>query len=331
MKDAFFETIPPAGFGFAGATLDRLANRRDDAGFVAELRAAPGARFALIARDMPILGRQTRQAFWTHTLAERLGPPQAEILLGLDREGVPHFAALLPDEAVEQRADESDGFLDRRALFVPGRDDLEPVDMRSIAMQGLVPPEIVAILGEAKGIADWHARHRFCARCGQPTRLSAAGWRRECDVCKAQHFPRTDPVVIMLASDGERCLLGRSPRFVPGMWSCLAGFAEPGETIEDAVRRETREEAGIVTGRVSYYRSQPWPFPTSLMIGCYAEALSGDITVDREELEDARWFSRGEVETMLLRRHKDGLTTPPPMAIAHHIIRAWVDGEFRFD
>jgi NAD+ diphosphatase len=135
----------------------------------------------------------------------------------------------------------------------------------------------------------------------------------------------------MLIVDGERCLLGRSPRFAPTMWSCLAGFIEPGESFEDAVARETREEAGIVCGRVNYYRSQPWPFPSSLMIGCHAEALSREITVDREELEDARWFSKDEIVTMLLRKHPDGLTTPPPVAIAHHIIRAWVEDEVSFD
>jgi NAD+ diphosphatase len=158
-----------------------------------------------------------------------------------------------------------------------------------------------------------------------------AGWRRDCAKCKAQHFPRTDPVVIMLATDGERCLLGRSPRFVPSMWSCLAGFVEPGEAIEDAVRRETREEAGIACGRVTYFASQPWPFPTSLMIGCHAEALNREIVVDREELEDARWFSKTEVADMLMRKHPEGLTTPPPVAIAHHLIRAWVEGEIDFD
>jgi len=137
--------------------------------------------------------------------------------------------------------------------------------------------------------------------------------------------------VIMLAIDGDRCLLGRSPRFVPTMWSCLAGFVEPGESIEDAVHRETREEAGITCGRVVYFASQPWPFPTSLMIGCHAEAVTHEIVVDREELEDARWFSKDEIGTMLMRKHPQGLTTPPPVAIAHHIIRAWVDDEVRFD
>jgi NAD+ diphosphatase len=131
----------------------------------------------------------------------------------------------------------------------------------------------------------------------------------------------------MLATAGERCLLGRSHRFQPGMWSCLAGFVEPGETIEDAVRRETREEAGIACGRVTYFASQPWPFPMSLMIGCHAEALSHDIVIDRTELDDARWFERTDVALMLAGRHPDNLWTPPPIAIAHHILRVWVEGE----
>jgi NAD+ diphosphatase len=131
----------------------------------------------------------------------------------------------------------------------------------------------------------------------------------------------------MLAVRGDRCLLGRSHRFVANFWSCLAGYIEPGESIDDAVRRETVEEAGIVCGRVKYFTSQPWPFPMSLMIGCYAEARSSDITIDAVELADARWFDRDEVASMLLRKHPDGLMTPPPVAIAHHIIRAWVEGE----
>jgi len=325
MKDAFFETTPPWGFAFHGAGLDRLANRRDEAAYIAELREQPSARFVLIARDMPILGRETRQAFWTRALVERLGPPQVEILLGLDREGAPRFAALLPNEAVEQRADHSDGFLDKRELFVPGREDLELVDMRSIAMQGLVAPDVAAILGGAKGIADWHARHRFCAKCGQPTRVSGAGWRRECDACGAQHFPRTDPVVIMLAVDGERCLLGRQARFPKNMYSALAGFLEPGETIEEAVRRELHEESGVVCDEVRYVASQPWPFPSSLMIGCLARAATSEIVVDGQELEDARWFSREEVRSMFEKRHPQGLFAPMRMAIAHHLLKYWLE------
>ncbi len=205
--------------------------------------------------------------------------------------------------------------------------DLVVADLRSIAVQGLVGPDHLAPLAEAKALLHWHARHRFCANCGTLSRPIDGGWRRDCPACRAQHFPRTDPVAIMLAVAGERCLLGRQSRFAPGMWSCLAGFVEPGELIEDAVRRETREEAGIACGRVSYFASQPWPFPSSLMIGCHTEALSNDIVVDHDELEDARWFDREEVVAMLLRRHRDGLTTPPPVAIAHHIIRAWLETE----
>ena len=258
---------------------------------------------------------------------ERLGGARIEALLGIEAAGAPVFAALLPDGAVEQLADDSDGFLDRRQLVVPGRDDLALIDLRSIAVQGLVGAEALAVLGQAKAILSWHARHGFCANCGAATRPAAAGWRRECDVCKAQHFPRTDPVVIMLALDGERCLLGRQSRWPKGMYSCLAGFVEPGETIEEAVRREIREESGIACGEVAYLASQPWPFPSSLMIGCFARAASRDIVVDGVELEDARWFTRDEVMAMFDKRHPEGLSAPMPMAIAHHILRVWAEGD----
>jgi NAD+ diphosphatase len=198
-------------------------------------------------------------------------------------------------------------------------------------VQELVDARHLPPLAEAKAVLQWHLRHRFCSNCGAPSQSVDAGWKRLCPSCKTEHFPRTDPVVIMLIVDGERCLLGRSPRFAPTMWSCLAGFIEPGESFEDAVHRETREEAGIVCGRVKYFRSQPWPFPTSLMIGCHAEALSHDIVVDRTELEDARWFSKDECLAMLMRNHPDGLTMPPPVAIAHHIVRSWVENEVHFD
>jgi len=219
----------------------------------------------------------------------------------------------------------SDGFLDKRVLVVPGRDDLEPVDLRSIVLSGLVSPQTAAILGGAKAISHWHARHRFCANCGEPTRIAAAGWRRECPACHAQHFPRTDPVVIMLAVDGERCLLGRQPRFPQKMYSALAGFLEPGETVEEAVRREILEESGLVCDEVRYVASQPWPFPSSLMIGCLARAATRDIVVDGAELEDARWFERDEVAAMFEKRHPLGLVAPNRMAIAHHLLRFWLE------
>jgi NAD+ diphosphatase len=211
------------------------------------------------------------------------------------------------------------------------RDAFTVIDLRSIAVRGLLDADHLPPLAEGKALLNWHARHRFCPNCGAPTQPVEAGWRRDCPACTSQHFPRTDPVAIMLAVDGERCVLGRSHRFQPGMWSCLAGYVEPGEAIEDAVRRETKEEAGIVCGRVAYFASQPWPFPTSLMIGCHAEALSREIIVDREELDDARWFEREEVALMLARQHPDGFTAPQPVAIAYHIIRAWVEDGVVFE
>ena len=324
MKDAFFATTPPSGFGFSGGGLDRVSARRDDPAFVADLRTRADARFVLIARDMPILGRDDAQAFWPRALAERFSP-QLEVLLGVRPDGAALFAALLPDSAVEQRSDASDGFMDRRELYVPGRDDLALIDMRSVAMQGLVDPQSVAVLGQAKAIAHWHARHGFCANCGQPTRVAAGGWRRECESCHAQHFPRTDPVVIMLAVDGERCLLGRQARFPKNMYSALAGFLEPGETVEEAARREIREEAGIECDEVRYLASQPWPFPASLMIGCIARATTFEVARDDEELEEARWFSREEVRAMYEKRHPDGLMFPNRMAIAHHLLKYWME------
>ena len=330
MNDAFFKT--PAGapmFGFAGGALDRLSERREDSAYLAALQARPDAQAAIFARDMPILprGEGLRSPYFPLAEVARLGGARLEALLGVAADGAPVFAALLPDDAVEQVGGGADGFFDRRQLIVPDRDDLALIDLRSIAMQGLVAPGPLAVLGQAKSILSWHVRHGFCANCGAATRVAAAGWRRECDVCQTQHFPRTDPVVIMLAIDGDRCLLGRQARWPTGMYSCLAGFLEPGETIEEAVRREIREEAGIVCGEVAYLASQPWPFPSSLMIGCFARATSRDIAVDAVELEDARWFTRDEVIAMFDKRHAENFSAPVPMAIAHHIMRTWAEGD----
>jgi len=327
MEDAFFKTADRTfGFSFHGNPLDRVSERREDADFLAALRARPDARALLIAREMPIFAKgEHPEPLLPVTTIAALGGARLEVLLGLEPSGAPVFAALLPDSAVEQRADNSDGFLDRRELFVPGRDDLELVDLRSIAVQGLLPSETIAILGQAKAVTHWHARHGFCPNCGAPTRVAAAGWRRECEVCKTHHFPRTDPVVIMLAVDGERCLLGRQARFPKRMYSALAGFVEPGETIEEAVRREIHEEARIDCGAVAYVASQPWPFPASLMIGCLAQAKSREIVIDGLELEDARWFEREEVRAMFEKRHPEGLAAPNPMAIAHHLLRFWLN------
>lgn len=204
--------------------------------------------------------------------------------------------------------------------------ELQVLDLRSIAVQGLVPEAELGLLAQGKALFNWHRTHGFCARCGAATLPAPSRLRRDCPACAAQHFPRTDPVVIMLVTRGDDCLLGRQARFVPGMFSCLAGFVSQGETIEDSVRREVMEEAGIRVGRVRYRMSQPWPFPSSLMIGCEGEAESEAITLDRDEIEDGRWFSRDEVRAMLERRHPDGLSAPHPIAIAHHLLRGWIFG-----
>ena len=308
---------PKPRLGYTDSRIARAAELRPDAAAIAALSQDPGAGAYVIAGDWIVMkkGSPLHEPLFTMAEAAALSPATETIFLGL-LDGAPRFGH---------------GLASQTADALKSRDSLHVTDLRSIAVQGLVAPEHLPPIAEAKAVLHWHARHRFCPNCGGATRLTQGGWRRDCPQCKAEHFPRTDPVVIMLASHGERCLLGRSPRFVPTMWSCLAGFIEPGESIEDAVHRETREEAGITCGRVVYFASQPWPFPASLMIGCHAEALTDEIVVDREELEDARWFTKGEVEAMLMRKHPDGLTTPPPVAIAHHIIRAWVEGEINFD
>lgn len=308
---------PKPRLGYSGSRIERAAELRTDASAVAALARHPGAGTYVIGGEWIVAkkGSPFNEPLFGLTEAQVLGAATETIFLGL-LDGAPRFGH---------------GFTPQSAEALKARGDLQVTDLRSIAVQGLVAADHLPPIAEAKAVLHWHARHRFCPNCGAATQPVCGGWRRDCPQCKAEHFPRTDPVVIMLAADGDRCLLGRSPRFVPTMWSCLAGYVEPGESIEDAVHRETREEAGITCGRIVYFASQPWPFPTSLMIGCHAEALTREIVVDREELEDARWFTKEEIATMLMRKHPQGLTTPPPVAIAHHIIRAWVENEVRFE
>jgi NAD+ diphosphatase len=191
-------------------------------------------------------------------------------------------------------------------------------------MQSVLPVEQLSAIAMAKSMVGWHQRHGFCPNCGTRSAMKEGGWKRECPSCKGEHFPRTDPVVIMMVSSGDRALLGRQKQFLPGMYSCLAGFVEAAETIEDAVQREIFEESGIRVTDVSYYMTQPWPYPSSLMIGCSARAINEDIVVDRSELEDARWFDRDELALMHKRKHPDGLFAAHPFAIAHHLIGHWL-------
>lgn len=275
---------------------------------LARYAAEPARLTVVIAGDNAVLRRgEPSTALLAAADVARLGLPEQQVFLGT-LGGQPVAAHLYPAEA--------EGLYREDPAF-------GVADLRSIAMRGYVAPEEQGLLAMAKALLDWHRRHRFCAQCGNETASEQAGFRRDCAGCGAQHFPRTDPVVIMLITDGDRCLLGRQSRFLPGMYSCLAGFVEPGETIEDAVRRETFEEAGVRVGAVSYWMSQPWPFPSSLMIGCVGDALTSEIVIDTEELEDARWFTREEIGLMLEGQHPDNLFAANPIAIAHHLVRKW--------
>ena len=187
----------------------------------------------------------------------------------------------------------------------------------------------LAIYGTARSLVDWHARHRFCARCGQPTKPTKGGWQRVCAGCKAEHFPRVDPVTIMLVEHDSKLLLGRQVMWPKGRYSALAGFMEPGESIEETVAREVFEEAGVRVRGVTYVASQPWPFPSQLMIGCHAHADSAELTIDAKEIEEARWFSRDEVAEAMAAgtRGEDGVAfiAPPPHAVAHHLLKWWLE------
>src|SRR5881397_443158 len=298
---------------FGGNPLDRATERRDDCEWITALLGDPETRI-LALRDLKPLTRDTAAPAldWQSVKQWRdlidTGAPL--IFLGLG-DGRAHFA------------------IDATGANIAPDIDTELIDVRALAST-LAGGE-AAIPAEARSLLDWHARHRFCAQCGSPTKVASAGWVRRCPDCRASHFPRTVPLVIMLAIHGDRALLGRNRRRAGARFSCLAGFVEPGETLEEAVRREVREEAAIRCGRVRYLAAQPWPFPSSLMIGFLAEALTEEITVDPEELAEARWFHRDEIREMVARAATSAddpaqASLPAPIAIAHHICRRWASG-----
>lgn len=295
--------------GFSGNRIQRWSEARDEASLASAL-AAEDAALYLFSDDRALvrLEGERMRALFTPAGAEAAGlDSETLILLGITPEG-PRFAGLV--HAGTERPD-----------------DIKAIDLRTLAVQATLDPHDIAALAQARSYLFWHGANRFCGRCGGALGSVRGGVGRTCTNCGAEHFPRVDPVVIMLAIDAERCLLGRQPRFAPGMYSALAGFLEPGETIEEAVRREVKEEAGIRIGRVAYHSSQAWPFPSSLMIGCHAEALSTHVERDAAELEDCRWFEREEVRLMLEGRHPQGLIAPPKMAIAHNLIAAFAGWE----
>jgi NAD+ diphosphatase len=273
---------------FAGGALDRAGPHRRDEAWLAARLADPATRVVAASQAGAIVAGERPRRFAVGELPEGLDL----VLLGVDGDGHALFAADPGDELPGERR---------------GLRDLAP--LLSQAEGGMV--------AHAVGMLNWHRRHRFCANCGAPTAAREAGYVRVCPVCGAQHHPRTDPVVIMLVTDGDRALLGRQAQWPSGRYSALAGFVEPGESLEEAVAREVREEAGVTVADVRYRSSQPWPFPTSLMLGFAARWAGGEPAVRDEELEDVGWFTR---EAIL----GGDVLLPPPTAIARRLIDEWL-------
>ncbi|VVT12106.1 NAD(+) diphosphatase [Erythrobacter sp. EC-HK427] len=283
-----------------GHGIDRDDHTRADPARLAA--AAARADAVLLAMDglIPVMG----DAGLTYTPLAKAGEGE-RIYLGL-KDGVPLFVP------VPQAGD-------TRPAYEQGAN-------RALVMA--LPPRDLAIYAGARSLADWHARHRFCANCGAPTALAKGGWQRGCTHtgCNAQHFPRTDPVAIMLVEHQGSVLLGRGAHWAKGAYSALAGFVEPGESIEEAVARETWEEAGVRVRNVSYVASQPWPFPSNLMIGCHGYAHDPAITIDTTELEDVRWFTRAECEEAVAKGRESTSFLPPPReAIARTLLEWWLE------
>ena len=284
--------MPPEPF-FAGDGLDRADHLRADPDAIAGLRDRPDARSLMWDNGAPQVDEQGR-LHWQPVSGD------SALFLGL-QSGSPRFS-MLPDGTAP---------IDARAHF---------------ALLAMLDPADAPIFAAALSLANWHRRHGFCSVCGQATAPNRGGWSRACSACGNEHYPRVDPVVIMLAEHDGKLLLGRQPHYPPGRYSALAGFVEAGETIEAAVARELKEEAGIEVADIRYLASQPWPFPSSLMIGAHSRALGDSLVIDRTELDDARWFSREDVVAALAGDEGAAFQAPPRSAIARTLLEAWVDG-----
>lgn len=317
------ETVTFGGAGAGGTGPDRAAELRGDAAALGALLRDPGARAILLWRGKPLVGGEGRCALarlpLDHPVLEGGGPP-----LFLCRQGGAAVVAIDLSAWEPEDVDFSTlgAFLDPSEQQHPAL----PRDQRFCELRAVMTrlsPLDAELAATAKALIGWHGTHGFCARCGARSEVAKAGWQRDCPACGAHHFPRTDPVVIMLITHGDDVLLGRSPGWPEGMFSLLAGFVEPGETMEAAVRREVFEEAGIRVGRVGYLASQPWAFPGSLMFGCRGEAMTREITLDPVELEQALWVSRERLAEVFAGRDPD-LRPARKGAIAHFLLLNWL-------
>ncbi|MBL4915615.1 NAD(+) diphosphatase [Szabonella alba] len=313
---------------FAGGGLDRDAALRCDAAELARLLAA-GGRVLPVWRGKPLVverdlgaGPEVAGLGWVAADSPALAHGAEPLFLGRI-DGVAHFACDISDWSPEAGAEAVQaGFFDPSRQVHPALPgDHGFVELRGV-MLALSAPE-AELAATAKALLHWHRSHRHCAVCGAASEPVNGGWQRGCAACGAQHFPRTDPVVIMLVTRGNSVLMGRSPGWPEGMYSCLAGFVEPGETLEAAVRREVMEETGIPVGAVRYVACQPWPFPASLMIGFQAEAEGEEIRIDPAELEDAFWVSREEMVAAMAGTHPR-IKPARKGAIAHALIANWL-------
>jgi NAD+ diphosphatase len=298
---------------FTGNPLDRRADKRTDTAWVADhlatARILPVFQGQVLVTGGPVL----KAAAVAIGIAQGLATPKAAfVFLGLEDAGLDGERAVFALDVTE--APEAGEILKSYGEFR---------DLRQASL--VLRRKDLAILSQAKGMIEWHSRHGFCSRCGAKTDTADAGTKRVCPLCGAEHFPRTDPAVIMLATYGDKCLLARNVNWTPDFYSCLAGFMEPGESVEEAVRRELYEEAGVVAGAVRYFASQPWPFPAALMIGCYAEAESTALTLAPIEIADAVWYTRDEARA-LLEGQIEARRGPMKTAIAWHLIDGWVKG-----